>query len=104
MQETIVQGTTPVFSFTLPFETAQVKSFFVTFRQGKETVAEKDLYDCEADEYVLSAKLSQEETFLFDPAMPVLMQVRLADENGSAFASPVFSFRVEPTLKGGAVI
>ena len=104
MNETIMQGTTPVFSFTLPFESAQVKSFFVTFRQGGENVLEKGLTTCETGEYSLSVTLSQEESFLFDPAKPVLMQVRLADLEGSAFASPVFPLRVEGVLKGGEVI
>ena len=78
MNTTIMQGTTPVFSFTLPFESAQVESFFLTFRQGKETVIEKKLTDCETKEYELSVTLSQEDTFLLQSQTPVLMQVRMS--------------------------
>ncbi len=104
MNTTIMQGTTPVFSFTLPFESAQVESFFLTFRQGKETVIEKKLTDCETKDYELSVTLSQEDTFLLQSQTPVLMQVRMTDKNGAAFASPVFTLRAERALKGGTIV
>ncbi len=104
MNTIIMQGTTPVFSFTLPFESAQVESFFLTFRQGKETVVEKKLTDCEREEYGLSVTLSQEDTFLFKSRTPISMQVRLTDKAGAAFASPVFSLRAEQALKGGTIV
>lgn len=104
MNTIIMQGTTPVFSFTLPFESAQVEKFFLTFRQGKETVVEKKLSDCTTEEYGLSVTLSQEDTFLFQSGSPVLMQVRLTDKAGAAFASPVFSLRAEQALKGGTIV
>lgn len=104
MHETITQGTTPTFSFTLPFETAQVNGFFATFRQGEKNVLEKNLTDFVAEEYTLSVTLSQEETFLFKPNQNVRLQARLADKEGNAFASPVFTLHVAPVLKGGDVI
>ena len=104
MNTIIMQGTTPVFSFTLPFESAQVEKFFLTFRQGKEIVVEKKVSDCTTEEYGLSVTLSQEDTFLFQSGSPVLMQVRLTDKSGAAFASPVFSLRAEKALKGGTIV
>ncbi|MBQ9081135.1 MAG: hypothetical protein IJY26_00675 [Clostridia bacterium] len=104
MKETITQGTTPTFSFTLPFEAIQIKSFFITFRQGERNVLEKDLSDCTTEGYEISVTLSQEETFLFEPNQTVYVQVRMADGENSAFASPVFAMHVAPVLKGGDVI
>ena len=104
MQETITQGTTPTFSFTLPLEAAQLKNFFVTFRQSGKNMLEKRISDCVKSEYTVSTTLSQKETFLFSTDQGVQMQVRLSDKAGNAFASPVFPLRVAPILKGGEVI
>lgn len=103
MKEIITRGTTPAFSFTLPFAAEQVKSLFLTFCQGNKRILEKSLEDCRKDDCVVCVTLTQTETFLFDEKQNVNLQLRLTDSDGNAFASPVFTLGVKNVLKGGTI-
>lgn len=91
------KGTTPSFTFKLPFEVDMIANAKVTFRQGNVTL-EKKLCDCETAEASLTVRLTQEETFLFDCNSYVKVQLRVVDEHGDALSSTVYDVFVGQCL------
>lgn len=95
----MIRGTTPSFTFKLPFPVAALANAKLTIRQG-ETTLEKKLCDCEAGENILAFKLTQEETFLFDCHSFVKVQLRVVTERGDALATGVYDVPVNQCLDG----
>lgn len=84
------RGTTPIFSFTLPFNTDVIAVAKVTFKQGEKIVLEKKTKDCSLDNDVVSVKLTQEETFLFECKEFAEYQLRILDKAGNATETEVY--------------
>ena len=79
------RGTTPTYTFPIPFSIDSIATAKVTFAQSGVLV-EKKLEDCGRGEDEISVKLTQEETFRFSEGA-VSIQLRVLTEGGDALAS-----------------
>jgi hypothetical protein len=100
----MIRGTTPKLTFNLPFETALIKSAYITLKcESGETEIEKELCDCAVDEKSISFTLTQEDTLKLPPCAYVRMQLRVLTHGGEALASNIYKVYVEEILKDGAI-
>jgi hypothetical protein len=83
----MVRGTTPTYTFEIPFDTNLIASAKVIFSQGEVSVS-KRLHDCSLNGSELSVKLTQEDTFKFCKGA-VEMIIRVLTLGGDALASDV---------------
>lgn len=79
-------GTTPSYSWTLPFDSSNIATLKITFKQEDNIVLVKRMSDCKLNGKQLSVTLTQEETFLFKDGAAVV-QVRGLDKDGHAFGT-----------------
>ena len=106
MEANILQrGTTPVHSFTLPDELKDVDfaALYITYKQGRKTVLEKDRSSISIEDGVASVRLTQEETLLFSDRWKCNIQVRLRTAAGDALVSNVVNIPVCDVLKEGVI-
>ncbi len=97
------RGTTPTFTFTLPFNCNQITALSVCFAQQKEIVLEKALCDCAIKENTLTVNLTEEETLLFDENKKLVeMQLRVGCGD-SRMASNIMRVSVDRILKDGCL-
>ena len=82
-------GSTPIHEFTIPFDASFVKEFKVTYKQDRKVVLEKYLKDFEIEGRVLSVRLTQEETFLFDEKLNIEVQGRVLTTENNALTSDI---------------
>ena len=110
-----VQGTTPVFSYTVtgddgaPVSLSSAKKIEVTFSQGGSYSADEKKLTVEIDPAsvtggVIQFKLTQEQTLTFDPGT-VQMQIRVLDSDGDAWATLAdeIEVTVHKLLDGGVI-
>lgn len=90
-------GTTPKYTFELPFGTESVKKAKITFRQMSKIILEKTS-DCVIKEKAVEISLTQEETFLFDPRFKVDVQLRVVTQGGDVLSTDIYSFDVVECL------
>ena len=83
------RGTTPVHTFTLPFNADVFTELKITYAQNNQIKLIKRLEDCTVDGQSISYKLTQEETFLFDLAHKVQIQLRGLDVQGNVMSSRI---------------
>lgn len=103
-ENTIIQGTTPTFCITLPFEAEELAEACISFRQPADLhTAEKRLTDCSRTGYNLLLKLTQEDTLALHPG-PLDLQLRLLLKNGACLASGLFRYDVLPLLSKGVLV
>lgn len=97
------RGTTPTFTFTLPFNCNQITALSVCFAQQKQVVVEKALYDCVVKENTLSVGLTEAETLKFDQDKG-LVEMQLRVGCGKArMASNIMQVSVDRILKDGCL-
>ena len=110
-----VQGTTPVFSYTVtgdggePVSLSSAKKIEVTFSQGGSYSADEKKLTVEIDPAkvtsgVIQFKLTQEQTLAFAPGT-VQMQIRVLDSDGNAWATLAddIEVTVHKLLEGGVI-
>ena len=83
----MTQGTTPLHTFVLPFDTSVIQSVRVSYEQKGKIVLEKETNSFEKTTNALALTLTQEETLLFDALVPVRIQLHILTTGGSALAS-----------------
>lgn len=93
----MIKGTTPSFTFKLPFNIELLSNAKVTLRQG-EVILEKKLCDCATTENSLTVRLTQDETFMFDCKSVINVQLRVVTLNGDALATRVFDVYAKQCL------
>ena len=91
----IIQGTTPTHTFTLPYDTSTLKRVRFVYSQRGQIKVIKDTADAESavdlEGPKAKAKLTQEETFKFEPDVVVQLILRVLTEDCDALESdPVF--------------
>ena len=91
-------GTTPTHTFELPSTIGGVDKIKVTYAQGRDVVLEKEFDGSAVINNSISFKLSQEETFLFNPKLDVFIQVRVLVVGGTALASDIITTTAEKCL------
>lgn len=100
---TILRGTTPTFTFTLPFEADTLDAFWVSFKQQKaELNKEKGDSGVTQNLKDITVTLSQEETLNF-AAGKCQIQIRGRDKFGKAIASNTMSIEVADVLRSGVI-
>lgn len=97
------RGTTPVFTFTLPFDCGRITALHLCFTQQEQIVLEKKLLDCTIKENTLSVKLTEAETLLFNSKKGMVeMQLRVGCGE-TRLASNIMQVSVEGILKDGCL-
>ncbi len=100
----MVRGTTPTFTFTLPFDGRQITALNICFAQQGQIVLEKTLSDCVVEENAIRLALTEEETLLFDGDKGVV-EIQLRVGSGDArMASNIMITTVERILKDGCLV
>ena len=99
----IYRGTTPVVTIQCDFDIASCRELYITFKQNK-TVLEKRLSDVNYVGKVITIKLTQEETLMFDDTAGVVyVQIRGIDTHGNAFATGIAAMDVNKIIKEGVI-
>lgn len=83
----MIIGSTPTYTFTLPFTVDNIAEAKVTFSQGGVSVSKK-FKDCTAAGNTLTVRLSQEDTLSFCDGL-VEMQIKVLTKGGEALVSDV---------------
>lgn len=99
----MIRGTTPTLRFYLPFSVELLEVVYITMQQDGDKVIEKTLEDCEADENMISFRLTQNETLEFADSQWVEIQVRVRMKSGEALASQIERTTVQRILKDGVI-
>ena len=99
----MIRGTTPTLRFYLPFSVELLEVVYITMQQDGAKVVEKTLDDCEADENMISFRLTQDETLEFADSQWVEIQVRVRMKSGEALASQIERTTVQRILKDGVI-
>ena len=98
----MIRGTTPTFVFNLPFDTAEIKSAFITIK-SRGVEVEKAVTDCSLSGTTITITLTQEETLALPESNIADVQLRVLTQSGDALASDVFTIKVEAVLKEGVI-
>jgi hypothetical protein len=105
----MIQGTTPTHKFTLPFEftdDCDIETFRIAYEQNGKVVLTKEHQDENVTTEscgIITVKLTQEETLMFDENCPVRIQLHLKMTNGDALASKPKSVPVYVLLDRRAI-
>jgi hypothetical protein len=115
----IVRGTTSNQNFIVPMSSTDIVNFYVTYMQNNEVVLDKgkdtegvtlvdNSENTESDSSKITVHLTQEDTlkFKFYPAAErniAVVQIRLTDSNGEAYASEPIHKRIFGVLKDGII-
>lgn len=94
----MVQGTTPKHTFILPFSSDAIRILEIVYQQNGQEVLRKTESDCILKENEVSLKLTQEETFLFNAAVVVDIQIRVKTFDGEVLASRIAQVSVDRCL------
>lgn len=100
------KGTTPVHTFTLPFEVTSEEIIRIMYVQGGAIILEKHTEDCEVNGNTIKVRLSVADTMRFKavPSVPVEIQVGIKTESGDQYWSNIIEDPVERCLaKDGEV-
>lgn len=85
----MIRATTPTHTFTLPFETDQIKSLLISYGQHNHKLLDKRKEDCRLNGKEVIVRLTQEEANLFYTDLPVDIQMRILTVAGDALASEI---------------
>ena len=91
------QGTTPEFSFSLPFSLGNIKSFLITFKQNDRMVNFTE-EDVRVEDNIIYVKLTQEQTKIFLPNFKCKVQMRVKLQNDSVIASQIENIDINASL------
>ncbi len=108
----VIRATTPTHYFTIESDPGLFKRILITYMQNGEIVLEKEKDDISVTEetedektvYVLSYRLTQEETRRFSMDFPVFVQIRALTFDGAAPASNIVKIDVETVLNDEVLV
>lgn len=92
------RATTPTHKFTFPVDPENFEQILITYAQNNKIILEKNRNDLTIDDYTVYVRLTQEESNLFNPRIPIQVQVRGLTYSGTAVASKIFERPVEEVL------
>lgn len=99
------RGTTPLHTFTIPFDTSLLDCVKVVYAQDDKVILEKKNEGCVLDGNTVKVTLTQEDTFLFDCRKRIVqIQVRVLTLNNEALASEVLRVPVEKCLDNEVLV
>ncbi len=97
------RGTTPTFTYKLPFAGERITALNLCFAQQGEVILEKPLSACTVEGNGVQVTLTEEETLLFDSQKGMVeMQLRIGCGE-SRMASNIMKVSVEQILKDGCL-
>ena len=104
----MIRGTTPLLSFTVPFDPAETKRICITFSQNNREVFTLEKRDCTFEGNTISTTLSQDHTLSLKANATVQIQIRVTfpsenSEMDSALASEIITTTVQRILKDGEI-
>lgn len=83
----MIQGSTPLHTFVLPFKTEMIQAVRIIYEQKNKVVLSKETKDVSMDENTIALRLSQEETLLFDSSVMARIQLHILTTGGDALPS-----------------
>jgi len=96
--------TTPTHTFKTPVDLTDAPAIYISYKQYKKIILEKDKDHIEVRPDALVVTLTQEETGRFVAGdNPVEIQVRARLDNGKSIVSGIFRASVNPVLKEGVI-
>lgn len=98
------KGTTPPFTFELPYDADMLDEAKITFFVRGKEVLSKYLRDCTVSGNILTLKLSQEETFLFECDGIAEVQLRVLEKSGEVRATDVYLFKTNRCLDNEVLV
>lgn len=90
-------GTNQPEKITLPISVDLIKTLEMTYKQD-ETVLRKHKDDVELSGNKVTIPFTQEETFMFEPDIPVRSQLRLVTTYNEVVKSRIYTQYIDPTL------
>lgn len=102
----MIQGTTPVLHFNLPFSASLIKSAEITLQymdSYKNVLIVKNLEDCELGETSIATRLTQEETLQLPAPAVAYVQLRVLTTDDVALATEPHKITVKMLLKGDVI-
>ena len=90
-------GTNQPEKITLPISVDLIKTLEMTYKQD-ETVLRKHKEDVELSGNKVTIPFTQEETFMFEPDIPVRSQLRLVTTYNEVVKSRIYTQYIDPTL------
>lgn len=90
-------GTNQPKKITLPISVDLIKTLEMTYKQD-ETVLRKHKDDVELSGNKVTIPFTQEETFMFEPKIPVLSQLRIVTTYNEVVKSRIYTQYIDPTL------
>lgn len=94
----MVQGTTPIHKFTLPFDTVNVEKVRITYAQIERVIFAKELPDCECEGNTITVRLTQEDTLSLNARRDVQIQVRILTKDGESLVSSIKTVSIDKCL------
>lgn len=98
----MIRSTTPTHYFKLPFAyTANVSKVLIVYAQAGEIILSKTEADITVDPEdgnTILVNLTQVETNLFKPSIPVEIQIRILTLEAKAIASQIYKVPVDDVL------
>lgn len=102
----MIRGTTPLLTFTLPFDVSKATDVWVTFSQNNTEVFTILTDELTIAENVIDCRLNQQQTLALKAGVYVEMQIRVAFDNENykdALASDIMRTTVQRILKDGEI-
>lgn len=96
------RGTTQTLTFNLS-EPIDIEALYITFNQNDKTVLEKTLDNVSVEGGQIVLPLEQEDTLALSASKTVLIQLRIRDTDGNAYASKILKLYVNEILKDGVI-
>ena len=98
------RGTTPTHTFSVDVDLTSATAIYLTYKQGNQTIVERDNTEMTVTAESIQVKLTQEETLAFNSAANIQIQIRAVFSDGTAIASDILT--VSPAgqiLKDGVI-
>ena len=96
---TIVCGSTPTHTYTIPSDVAPIADLRISYGQDYKELVTKTLKDCTIDGQDISVTLSQEDTLKFDRRIQVAQaQLRILTTGNEVLTSDHLYLQVSPCL------
>lgn len=92
------KGTTPTHTFEVDIDTDVIKEVKIIYSQRDKEVLVKRTDECTIESGLISTRLSQEDTFLFESNTIVSIQVRVLTTGGDALLSDLIMTSVGKCL------
>lgn len=101
----MIRGTTPTLLFRTPYEEDMVQSGYITFTSQGDVIVDISIDDPNVivSDNVISLKLTQAQTLLFNTKATTLVQIRLILADGNVVASNVIKVPIGKILKEGEI-